>query len=145
MTVVERNKEVPVQVSSRHPTLLDCLQELRKRLEEHHVGCAETLAKKTAVDGEGAGAVSLEESPDTPNVVQAMMQLEQAKTRSNAANKLALEEEKELDAAEKAVEELKRQLQPKRTNTHDAGDVHEMIAEVNNWDLSVHHREATRV
>ncbi len=52
-------------------------------------------------------------SPDTPNVLQAMMQLRQAKSHAEAANKLALEAEKERDAAEKAVEELKRQLQPK--------------------------------
>jgi len=39
-------------------------------------------------------------------VLQAMMQLEQAKSRAQAANKLALEAEKERDAAEKAVEEL---------------------------------------
>ena len=43
------------------------------------------------------------------------------------------------------MEELKRQLQPKRVLTHDAGDAHEMIAEVDNRDLSVHHRESTRV
>ena len=49
-------------------------------------------------------------------------------------------------ASEKAVEELKRQLQPKGARTcDDAGDAHEMIAEVDNWDLSVHRREVTRV
>ncbi len=37
-----------------------------------------------------------------------MMQLRQAKSRAEAANKLVLEAEKERDAAEKAVEELKR-------------------------------------
>ncbi len=58
-------------------------------------------------------------SPDTPNVLQSMMQLEQAKSRAEAANKLALEVEKERDADEKAVEELKRQLNPKRAHTHD--------------------------
>ena len=45
--------------------------------------------------------------PDAPNVLQAMMQLQQAKSRAEAANKLALEAEKERDAAETAVEELK--------------------------------------
>ena len=44
------------------------------------------------------------------------MQLQQAKSRAEAANKLALEAEKERDGAEKAVEELKRQLQPKSTH-----------------------------
>ena len=47
-------------------------------------------------------------SPDTPNLLQAMMQLEQVKTRAKFANKVALESEKEKDTAEKAGEELKR-------------------------------------
>jgi uncharacterized protein (DUF111 family) len=55
--------------------------------------------------------------PDTPNVLQAMMKLEQANARAKTANKVALEAEKEKDVAEKAVEELKRQLQPKRTRS----------------------------
>ena len=119
--------------------MLACLQELRKQLEENHDQCAEARTKPVAQ----TGAVV---SPDTPNVIQAMMQLEQTKTRAKAANKVALEAEKEKDAAENAVEELKRQLQPKRAHTHDdAGDVYEMIAEVDNWDLSVHRREATSV
>jgi hypothetical protein len=37
-----------------------------------------------------------------------MMQFEQSKSRAEAANKVALEAEKERDTAEKAVEELKR-------------------------------------
>ncbi len=53
-------------------------------------------------------------SPDTPNVLQTMMQIRQAKSRAEAANTLVLEEEKERNAAEKTVKELKRQLKPKR-------------------------------
>jgi hypothetical protein len=37
-----------------------------------------------------------------------MMQLQQAKSRTEATNKLTLETEKERDTAEKTVEELKR-------------------------------------
>ncbi len=73
------------------------------------------------------------------------MQLGQAKNRAEAANKVALEAEKEKDDA---VEELKRQLQPKRARTHgDAGDADadEMLAEVDNWELSVHRQWVTRV
>jgi hypothetical protein len=40
------------------------------------------------------------------------MKLEQANARAKTANKVALEAEKEKDAAEKAVEELKRQVLP---------------------------------
>ncbi len=49
-------------------------------------------------------------NPDTPNVLQTMMKLEKANARAKTANKVALETEKEKDATEKAVEELKRQL-----------------------------------
>jgi hypothetical protein len=85
-------------------------------------------------------------NPDTPNVLQAMMKLEQTKARAKTANKVALETEKENDAVEKAVEELKRQLQPKRARTDDdAGDAHDLITEFDNCDLSDHLREGTRV
>ena len=67
------------------------MQELLKRLQDRHVDCAEALAKKAAADAVSATTVN----PDAPNVLQAMMKLE------------------EKDAAEKAVEELKRQLEPK--------------------------------
>ena len=46
------------------------------------------------------------------------MQLRQAKSRAEAANKLA---------------------------DDDAGDAHEMLAEVENWDLRDHRQQATRV
>ena len=118
------------------------MQELLRRLQDRHVDCAEAVAKKAAADAASAATVD----PDAPNVLQAMMQLQQAKSRAEAANKLALEAEKERDAAEKAVEELKRQLQPKRPRTDDdAGDAHEMLAEVENWDLRDHRQQATRV
>jgi hypothetical protein len=47
-------------------------------------------------------------NPNTPNVLQVMMTLEQAKARAKTANKVALETEKEKYATEKTVEELKR-------------------------------------
>ena len=137
-----KKQEPPVQVSSVHPTELACLQELLKRLQDRHVDCTEAVAKKAAADAASAATVD----PDAPNVLQAMMQLQQAKSRAEAANKLALEAETERDAAEKAVEELKRQLQPKRPRTdNDAGDAHEVLAEVENWDLRDHRQQATRV
>jgi hypothetical protein len=137
-----KKQEPAVRLSSRHPTELACLQELLKRLQDRHVDCAEALAKKAAADAVSAATVN----PDAPNVLQAMMKLEQANARAKTANKVALEAEKEKDAAEKAVEELKRQLQPKRPRTDDdAGDAHEVLAEVENWDLRDHRQQATRV
>ncbi len=130
-----KKQESPVQVSSVHPTEFACLHELLKRLQDRYFDCAEAVAKKAAAAAASAATVS----PDTSNVLQAMMQLEQAKSRAEATNKLVLEAEKERDAAEKAVEELKRQLHPRRARTDDdAGDAHEMLAEVDNWDLRDH-------
>ncbi len=74
------------------------------------------------------------------------MQLRQTKSRAEATNKLALETEEERDDTETTVEELKRQLQPKRTHTDDDdGDSHDVLTEFDNCHLSVHHREATLV
>jgi hypothetical protein len=100
------------------------------------------LAQQAAADAQAAATVN----SDTPIVLQTMMKLEQAKARAKTANKVALETEKEKDTAEKAVEELKRQLQPKRALTDDnAGDAHDLLIEFDNCDLSDHRRERTRV
>ena len=66
-----KKQEASVHISGERPTLLACLQELRKRLEENHVGCAEALAKKAAAD--------------KPNVMQTMMLLQQARFCAKAA------------------------------------------------------------
>jgi hypothetical protein len=137
-----KKQEPPVQVSSVHPTEFACLQELLKRLQDRHGNCAEVLTKKDSADAASGATVN----PDTPNVLQAMMQLEQAKTRAKTANRVALEAEKEKDAAEKEVEELKRQLHPNSAHTDDdAGDAHDLLAKFDNCDLSDHRREGTRV
>ena len=99
-----KGQEQAVQLSRERTTLLACLQELRKRLQDRHgFRCAQAVAKKAAADAASPATVD----PDTPNVLQAMMKLEQAKARAKTANKVALEAEKERDAAETAVEELK--------------------------------------
>ena len=41
-----KKQEPPVQVSSRNPTELACLQELLQRLQDRHVKCAEPVAKR---------------------------------------------------------------------------------------------------
>jgi hypothetical protein len=78
------------------------LQELLKRLQDRHVKYAESVAKKAAADAQAAADVS----PDAPNVLQSMMHLEQAKTRTKAVNKLVLDVEKEKDAGEQEVQRL---------------------------------------
>jgi hypothetical protein len=129
-----KGQEQAVQLSRERTTLLACLQELRKSLQDRHgFRFSEAVGKKAAADAVSAATMN----PDAPNVLQAMMKLEQVNARAKTANKVALEAEKERHAAETAVEELKRQLQPKRARTDDdAGDAHEMLVNVDNWDLS---------
>jgi hypothetical protein len=55
------------------------LQELLRRLQDRHVDCAEAVAKKAAADAASAATVD----PDAPNVLQAMMQLQQVKSRDS--------------------------------------------------------------
>ena len=44
------------------------------------------------------------------------------------------------------IQQIEEQLQPKRARTDDdAGDAHEILAEVDNWDLRDHRQQATRV
>jgi hypothetical protein len=46
-----------------------------------------------------------------------------------------LEAEKERDELHNQIEQIEEQVHPKRARTHDAaGDAHEMLAEVENWD-----------
>jgi hypothetical protein len=66
-----------VHISAERPTLLPCFQELSKRLEENDAVSVPTV------------------SPDTPNVLQTMMKLRHAKSRTEAVNKVVLEDQKE--------------------------------------------------
>jgi hypothetical protein len=109
-----KKQEPPVQVSSRHPTLFACLEELLKRLQDRHVECVEAVAQKASTDVDSTAT----ETPDAQNVLQTMMQLDQAKTRAKAANKVVLHVEKEKDTDEQEVERLQQLLQAKRARTH---------------------------
>ena len=65
--------------------------------------------------------------------------------RAAEANKAALEAEKERDELHNQIEQIEEQLHPKRARTHDAaGDAHEMLAEVENWDLRDHRPSGTQ-
>jgi hypothetical protein len=70
----EKPQEAPIHLTKERTTMhaCFCLQELRERLQQNHGNCAEALTKKAAADAASAATVS----PDTPNVLQAMMQLE---------------------------------------------------------------------
>jgi hypothetical protein len=80
-----KGQEQAVQLSRERTTLLACLQELRKRLQDRHgFRCAEAVAKKATVDAVSAVTVN----PDAPNVLDAMVQLEQARTREKPTTSL---------------------------------------------------------
>ena len=65
------------------------MEELLKRLEVRHVEFTEVVDKKASPDVQTDDVVS----PDTPNVLPTMMQLEQVKIRTKTANKVVLEVE----------------------------------------------------
>ena len=76
------------------------------------------------------------------------MQLEQVRTRAKAANKLALDAEKEKDAGEQEVQRLQQLVQVKRARTQSTtvNDHEECDKQsCDDWDLPDHRREATRI
>jgi hypothetical protein len=79
-----KKQKPPVQVFSVHPTEFACLEELLKRLQHRHVDCTEAVTKKADVDSASSSV-----SPDTPDVMQAMIQIQQAKSRAEVANKIS--------------------------------------------------------
>ena len=129
---------------------------LLKRLQEEHGKCAEALTKKAAADAQAAAAAH------APDVMQAMMLFQQAKKRAEAAQdrakaaqdqakaskKVALEAEKDNDAAQTEVQELQRQMEPKRarTNATTAND-HEECDDQSSGDMDIadYRREAARI
>jgi hypothetical protein len=73
-------------------------------------------------------------------------QLKSLGQRAVIDNKAALEAEKARDELHNQIEHIEEQMHPKRVRTDDdAGDAHEMLAEVENWDLRDHRQQATRV
>ncbi len=66
--------------------------------------------------------------------------------RAAQTNKAALQAETQRDELHTQIEEIEEQLQPKRARSDaHAGDAHDILAEVDNWDLRDHRREGTHV
>uniref|UniRef100_A0A7S0Q5E5 Uncharacterized protein n=1 Tax=Coccolithus braarudii TaxID=221442 RepID=A0A7S0Q5E5_9EUKA len=136
-------------------TLLECLRELRDRLEKRHEACipaaevarcAHADASRQAASGSLGSSSCSTTTAAGADAFQAMMQLESARKEASEANAVALAAEKRRDAAEAAVAELERVLHPKRVRT-EATDQGEdgLTKAANDWDLADHWREATRV
>ncbi len=142
-----------VRMSSKRPTLQDCLRELGRLIQQDHgPTCVAAAQKLQAVEKDAADAStkrSHDEGPVSLNTNQVLMlhsRLKIIQARAAQANKAVLETEKERDELHTQIEEIEEQLQPKRAHSDvDAGDAHEIPAEVDNWDLRDHRREGTRV
>jgi len=134
-----------------------CLEELEAKLGKHGAECEERAAaakaaaaeQQSAAVGSSSGAAST--SGGNTNALAAMMALREAQSRASVANEAALAAEKEKDAAEAEVERLHSVLEPKRPRTEaaaaaaTAADEDGPTASMDDWDLAVHRREATRV
>jgi hypothetical protein len=143
----------PIRMSSKRPTSGDCLRELGRVIHQDYDPTCVTAAQKLQAAKKDAADASTKRPADegtaSLNANEVLMlhnRLKIIQERAAQANKDALETEKERDEIHNQIEQIEEQLHPKRARTHDdAGDAHEKLAEVDNWDLRVHHREATRV
>jgi hypothetical protein len=82
-------------------------------------------------------------SRNANDVLMLRAQLKSLGQRAVIANKAALEAEKPRDKLHNQIEQIEQRLHPKSASSHD--DAHEMLAEVDNWDLRDHRQQATRV
>jgi hypothetical protein len=82
-------------------------------------------------------------SHNTNDVLMLRTQLKSLGERTVITNKSALESEKARDELHNQIDHIEQRLYPKRVRCHD--DAHEMITEVDNWDLIDHRQKATRV
>ena len=129
----------------------DCLRELGRLIQQDHgptcVVAAQKLqaAEKDAADAstkrpDDEGAASL----NANEVLMLHSRLKIIQSRAAQTNKSGLEAEKQRDELHNQIQQIEEQLQPKRARTDDdAGDAHEKLAEVDNWDLRDHRQQAT--
>ena len=143
----------PIRKSSERPTNVDCFRELGRVIQRDHgptcIAAAQELqaAEKAAADASTKRpADEAAASLNANDVLMLHRRLKMIQQRAAEGNKAALEAEKERDELHNQIEQIEEQLHPKRARTHDAaGDAHEMLAEVENWDLRDHRQQATRV
>jgi hypothetical protein len=107
-------------------------------------------AEKDAADASTKRPADADEGAASLNATEVLMlntRLKMIQERAAQANKAALEAEKERDELHNPIEQIEQRLHPKRARSHEDGDgdAHEMLPEVDNWDLRVHRQQATRV
>jgi len=149
---------VPVLVSSTRTTLLECLQEVHNQvLRQHGPQCvaaskslqAERIAQAASQD---ALRTMMYFSRAQQCLTKATAELNNIKQRADKVHKEALELEKAVDitaktvhAAEKEVQELQAQLNPKRARIEADVEEEDEIENVGDWTQPDHHCEASRV
>jgi hypothetical protein len=142
----------PVRMSSKYPTLQDCLRELGRLIRQDHgptcVAAAHGLqaAEKDAADASTKRPAD-QGSLNATEVLLLNTRLKMIQERTAQANKATLDAEKERDEIHNQIEQIEQRLHPKRARSHEDGDgdAHEMLPEVDNWDLRVHRQQAMRV
>ncbi len=100
-------------------------------------------AEKDAVDASTKRPADAEEGAASLNATEVLMlntRIKMIQERAAQANKTALEAEKERDELHNQIEQIEQRLHPKRARSHEDGDgdAHEMLPEVDDWDLRVH-------
>jgi hypothetical protein len=155
-------------MSSKRPTLEDCFRELGRLIQRDHgptcVAAAQKLqtAKKDAADA--STKRPLDEGADSLNTNEVLMLYSKLNIISTSfvLSESALEALQLRHALRKRIRPCWRQRRQgtsfttkysrSRNNCNqrehaddDAGDAHDLLAEVDNWDLSDHRREGTRV
>ena len=144
----------PVRLNSTsRPTLLDCLKELRQKLEEEHGSrCMKAVNEHAEITKDNAPAASQNALRTLVDLSHARQCLEKAtkewknvKERADKINKEALELQKLVEQAEAEVQMLQAQLHPKRARTEAQEEEEQDDIEVGDWTLAKHRSEATRV
>jgi hypothetical protein len=109
---------------------------------------SQTVTKKASAKKAAVHAVSTATvSPNTPNVLQELVQLEQVKIAQKTSNVVDLDTEKEKDTTEQVVQRLQQLLQAKKARTHVV-TVHDDNCDKqssDDWNLADYRREAARI
>jgi hypothetical protein len=143
----------PIRKSRKRPTPGDTFRELGRVIQRDHDPTCITAAQELQAAEKDAADASTKRPADEAaaslnanDVLMLHRRLKMIQQRAAEANKADLEAEKERDEFHNQIEQIEEQLHPKRARTHDAaGDAHEVLAEVENWDLRDLRQQATRV
>jgi hypothetical protein len=131
------------------------LQDLHKQVLLGHgskciTACKALEAQRMAQDASSAGApdalrTMMDLSQATKSLQKATLEWKNVKERADKINKEALELQELVEKAQEEVQRLKAQLQPKRERIEAQEEEEDDIENVNDWTLTKHRSEATRV